>query len=154
MIHQQHFVKAQLFTERLLLSLDQCLLCFGGLVYLAVLLCLKPCCLETLKLMPLVQTVSVCSGSLQIMLPSTAVHLRLCGETLVWLSLTGNHAPMDFLHQSKSSRMEMNVELCPGDINKKMFVFVYRFSTKSWLSQTCQVCQKNMIFGVKCKHCR
>uniref|UniRef100_A0A8C1FCS5 non-specific serine/threonine protein kinase n=2 Tax=Cyprinus carpio TaxID=7962 RepID=A0A8C1FCS5_CYPCA len=29
-----------------------------------------------------------------------------------------------------------------------------RFSTKSWLSQTCQVCQKNMIFGVKCKHCR
>ncbi|XP_043085255.1 kinase suppressor of Ras 1 isoform X1 [Puntigrus tetrazona] len=30
----------------------------------------------------------------------------------------------------------------------------HRFSTKSWLSQTCQVCQKNMIFGVKCKHCR
>ncbi|MGH0173415.1 UNVERIFIED_CONTAM: hypothetical protein FKN15_065400 [Acipenser sinensis] len=29
-----------------------------------------------------------------------------------------------------------------------------RFSTKSWLSQTCQVCQKNMMFGVKCKHCR
>uniref|UniRef100_A0A3B4E263 non-specific serine/threonine protein kinase n=1 Tax=Pygocentrus nattereri TaxID=42514 RepID=A0A3B4E263_PYGNA len=31
---------------------------------------------------------------------------------------------------------------------------IFRFSTKSWLSQTCQVCQKNMIFGVKCKHCR
>uniref|UniRef100_A0A672NG03 Kinase suppressor of ras 1 n=1 Tax=Sinocyclocheilus grahami TaxID=75366 RepID=A0A672NG03_SINGR len=30
----------------------------------------------------------------------------------------------------------------------------HRFSTRSWLSQTCQVCQKNMIFGVKCKHCR
>lgn len=30
----------------------------------------------------------------------------------------------------------------------------HRFSTKSWLSQTCQVCQKNMMFGVKCKHCR
>uniref|UniRef100_A0A8C8F1Q0 non-specific serine/threonine protein kinase n=1 Tax=Oncorhynchus tshawytscha TaxID=74940 RepID=A0A8C8F1Q0_ONCTS len=29
-----------------------------------------------------------------------------------------------------------------------------KFSTKSWLSQTCQVCQKNMMFGVKCKHCR
>uniref|UniRef100_A0A671VK42 non-specific serine/threonine protein kinase n=1 Tax=Sparus aurata TaxID=8175 RepID=A0A671VK42_SPAAU len=29
-----------------------------------------------------------------------------------------------------------------------------QFSTKSWLSQTCQVCQKNMMFGVKCKHCR
>uniref|UniRef100_A0A8C7FHN8 Kinase suppressor of ras 1 n=1 Tax=Oncorhynchus kisutch TaxID=8019 RepID=A0A8C7FHN8_ONCKI len=30
----------------------------------------------------------------------------------------------------------------------------HRFSTKSWLSQTCQVCQKNMMFGVKCKHCK
>uniref|UniRef100_A0A674CK73 non-specific serine/threonine protein kinase n=1 Tax=Salmo trutta TaxID=8032 RepID=A0A674CK73_SALTR len=28
------------------------------------------------------------------------------------------------------------------------------FSTKSWLSQTCQVCHKNMMFGVKCKHCK
>uniref|UniRef100_A0A672M9I4 Kinase suppressor of ras 1b n=1 Tax=Sinocyclocheilus grahami TaxID=75366 RepID=A0A672M9I4_SINGR len=30
----------------------------------------------------------------------------------------------------------------------------HRFSTKSWLSQTCQVCKKNMMFGVKCKHCK
>ncbi|XP_037124310.1 kinase suppressor of Ras 1-like isoform X3 [Syngnathus acus] len=30
----------------------------------------------------------------------------------------------------------------------------HRFSTKSWLSQICQVCGKNMIFGVKCKHCK
>ncbi|KAM4795354.1 LOW QUALITY PROTEIN: kinase suppressor of Ras 1 [Rhinophrynus dorsalis] len=30
----------------------------------------------------------------------------------------------------------------------------HRFSTKSWLSQMCHVCQKNMMFGVKCKHCR
>ncbi|XP_030655270.1 kinase suppressor of Ras 1 isoform X3 [Nomascus leucogenys] len=30
----------------------------------------------------------------------------------------------------------------------------HRFSTKSWLSQVCHVCQKTMIFGVKCKHCR
>ncbi|XP_057357123.1 kinase suppressor of Ras 1 isoform X4 [Manis pentadactyla] len=29
-----------------------------------------------------------------------------------------------------------------------------RFSTKSWLSQVCHVCQKSMMFGVKCKHCR
>ncbi|EGV94352.1 Kinase suppressor of Ras 1 [Cricetulus griseus] len=29
-----------------------------------------------------------------------------------------------------------------------------RFSTKSWLSQVCNVCQKSMMFGVKCKHCR
>ncbi|MFT7800244.1 kinase suppressor of Ras 1-like isoform X1 [Arapaima gigas] len=33
-------------------------------------------------------------------------------------------------------------------------ILLRRFSTKSWLSQTCQVCQKNMMFGVKCKHCR
>ncbi|XP_013770666.1 kinase suppressor of Ras 1-like isoform X2 [Pundamilia nyererei] len=30
----------------------------------------------------------------------------------------------------------------------------HRFSTKSWLSQTCQVCSKSMMFGVKCKHCK
>ncbi|NXF31492.1 KSR1 Kinase, partial [Nyctibius bracteatus] len=30
----------------------------------------------------------------------------------------------------------------------------HRFSTKSWLSQICQVCQKSMMFGVKCKYCR
>ncbi|XP_060139066.1 kinase suppressor of Ras 1 [Zootoca vivipara] len=30
----------------------------------------------------------------------------------------------------------------------------HRFSAKSWLSQVCQVCQKSMMFGVKCKHCR
>ncbi|XP_042337657.1 kinase suppressor of Ras 1-like, partial [Plectropomus leopardus] len=28
------------------------------------------------------------------------------------------------------------------------------FSTKSWLSQMCQVCRKSMMFGVKCKHCK
>ncbi|XP_034557354.1 kinase suppressor of Ras 1-like isoform X2 [Notolabrus celidotus] len=30
----------------------------------------------------------------------------------------------------------------------------HRFSTKSWLSQTCQVCRRSMMFGVKCKHCK
>uniref|UniRef100_A0A669BCK1 Kinase suppressor of ras 1 n=1 Tax=Oreochromis niloticus TaxID=8128 RepID=A0A669BCK1_ORENI len=30
----------------------------------------------------------------------------------------------------------------------------HRFSTKSWLSKTCQVCSKSMMFGVKCKHCK
>ncbi|XP_041796352.1 kinase suppressor of Ras 1-like isoform X2 [Chelmon rostratus] len=30
----------------------------------------------------------------------------------------------------------------------------HRFSTKSWLSQMCQVCHKSMMFGVKCKHCK
>ncbi|XP_075891931.1 kinase suppressor of Ras 1-like isoform X2 [Nelusetta ayraudi] len=30
----------------------------------------------------------------------------------------------------------------------------HRFSTKSWLSQTCEVCCRSMMFGVKCKHCK
>ncbi|KAJ1185363.1 hypothetical protein NDU88_002156 [Pleurodeles waltl] len=30
----------------------------------------------------------------------------------------------------------------------------HRFSTKSWLTKVCQVCQKSMMFGVKCKHCK
>uniref|UniRef100_A0A8C5ER41 Kinase suppressor of Ras 1-like n=1 Tax=Gouania willdenowi TaxID=441366 RepID=A0A8C5ER41_GOUWI len=30
----------------------------------------------------------------------------------------------------------------------------HMFSTKSWLSQMCQVCCKSMMFGVKCKHCK
>ncbi|XP_075993772.1 kinase suppressor of Ras 1-like isoform X2 [Genypterus blacodes] len=30
----------------------------------------------------------------------------------------------------------------------------HRFSTRSWLSQTCQVCRRSMMFGVKCKHCK
>ncbi|XP_067253764.1 kinase suppressor of Ras 1 isoform X5 [Chanodichthys erythropterus] len=81
MIHQQHFVKAQLFTERLLLSLDQCLLCFGDNVT---------------------------------------------------------------VHRSSPQALRRDIGLA----------VTHRFSTKSWLSQTCQVCQKNMIFGVKCKHCR
>uniref|UniRef100_A0A672JM26 non-specific serine/threonine protein kinase n=1 Tax=Salarias fasciatus TaxID=181472 RepID=A0A672JM26_SALFA len=41
---------------------------------------------------------------------------------------------------------------CQTEPNKNLLLC--RFSTKSWLSQTCQVCQKNMMFGVKCKHCR
>uniref|UniRef100_A0A8C8GZE5 non-specific serine/threonine protein kinase n=1 Tax=Oncorhynchus tshawytscha TaxID=74940 RepID=A0A8C8GZE5_ONCTS len=39
-------------------------------------------------------------------------------------------------------------------INILLLSLLLRFSTKSWLSQTCQVCQKNMMFGVKCKHCK
>uniref|UniRef100_A0A8C7M7J8 non-specific serine/threonine protein kinase n=1 Tax=Oncorhynchus kisutch TaxID=8019 RepID=A0A8C7M7J8_ONCKI len=39
-------------------------------------------------------------------------------------------------------------------INILLLSLLLRFSTKSWLSQTCQVCHKNMMFGVKCKHCK
>ncbi|XP_032802970.2 kinase suppressor of Ras 2 isoform X3 [Petromyzon marinus] len=30
----------------------------------------------------------------------------------------------------------------------------HRFSTKYWMSQTCMVCAKGMLFGVKCKNCK
>uniref|UniRef100_A0A8C1JR17 non-specific serine/threonine protein kinase n=1 Tax=Cyprinus carpio TaxID=7962 RepID=A0A8C1JR17_CYPCA len=57
--------------------------------------------------------------------------------------------------KSHESQLGHRIEDTPTNKDIKMFfVCVYRFSTKSWLSQTCQVCQKNMIFGVKCKHCR
>ncbi|CAL8251276.1 unnamed protein product, partial [Boreogadus saida] len=29
----------------------------------------------------------------------------------------------------------------------------HRFSTKYWMSQTCIVCGKGMLFGLKCKNC-
>lgn len=29
-----------------------------------------------------------------------------------------------------------------------------RFSTKYWMSQTCTVCGKGMLFGLKCKNCK
>uniref|UniRef100_A0A669PIQ5 Kinase suppressor of ras 2 n=1 Tax=Phasianus colchicus TaxID=9054 RepID=A0A669PIQ5_PHACC len=30
----------------------------------------------------------------------------------------------------------------------------HRFSTKYWMSQTCTVCGKGMLFGLKCKNCK
>ncbi|XP_010772534.1 kinase suppressor of Ras 2-like [Notothenia coriiceps] len=30
----------------------------------------------------------------------------------------------------------------------------HRFSTKYWMSQTCIVCGKGMLFGLKCKNCK
>lgn len=32
--------------------------------------------------------------------------------------------------------------------------FFCRFSTKYWMSQTCTVCGKGMLFGLKCKNCK
>lgn len=33
-------------------------------------------------------------------------------------------------------------------------VSLHRFSTKYWMSQTCTVCGKGMLFGLKCKNCK
>ncbi|KAF7244324.1 Kinase suppressor of Ras 1 [Varanus komodoensis] len=54
------------------------------------------------------------------------------------------HNPKDHLPQGSPQTVRRNIGLS----------VTHRFSTKSWLSQSCQVCQKSMMFGVKCKHCR
>ncbi|XP_047191329.1 kinase suppressor of Ras 1-like isoform X2 [Scophthalmus maximus] len=48
------------------------------------------------------------------------------------------------IHRSSPKTMRRDIGLA----------ITHRFSTKSWLSQTCQVCHKSMMFGVKCKHCK
>nr|XP_029526595.1 kinase suppressor of Ras 1-like isoform X3 [Oncorhynchus nerka] len=62
------------------------------------------------------------------------------------------------LMEEHSSHLKNNMGLrrgSPQAVRRDIGLAVtHRFSTKSWLSQTCQVCQKNMMFGVKCKHCR
>ncbi|KAM6238960.1 LOW QUALITY PROTEIN: kinase suppressor of Ras 1 [Spheniscus humboldti] len=52
--------------------------------------------------------------------------------------------PIDFLSQGSPQTVRRDFGLA----------VTHRFSTKSWLSQICQVCQKSMMFGVKCKYCR
>lgn len=37
---------------------------------------------------------------------------------------------------------------------ESFFLCVCRFSTKYWMSQTCIVCGKGMLFGLKCKNCK
>uniref|UniRef100_A0A4W3I292 non-specific serine/threonine protein kinase n=1 Tax=Callorhinchus milii TaxID=7868 RepID=A0A4W3I292_CALMI len=69
-----------------------------------------------------------------------------------------------FFSQSSGSSHCLPTTPCPSDdysspksktqeCCESYFGFAPRFSTKSWLSQTCQVCQRSMMFGVKCKHC-
>uniref|UniRef100_A0A8B9GYK7 Kinase suppressor of ras 1a n=1 Tax=Astyanax mexicanus TaxID=7994 RepID=A0A8B9GYK7_ASTMX len=64
--------------------------------------------------------------------------------TVFLLSSVRPHADNIAVHRSSPQAVRRDIGLA----------VTHRFSTKSWLSQTCQVCQKNMIFGVKCKHCR
>lgn len=44
---------------------------------------------------------------------------------------------------SQSAWVKLTVSFC-----------VRRFSTKYWMSQTCTVCGKGMLFGLKCKNCK
>lgn len=60
--------------------------------------------------------------------------------------MTAHPALLDGLSVNRSS---------PQTLRRDIGLAVtHRFSTKSWLSQTCQVCRKSMMFGVKCKHCK
>ncbi|XP_028322766.1 kinase suppressor of Ras 1 isoform X3 [Gouania willdenowi] len=59
-------------------------------------------------------------------------------------TLLEEHSTVKTVHRSSPQTVRRDIGLA----------VTHRFSTKSWLSQTCQVCQKNMMFGVKCKHCR
>uniref|UniRef100_A0A8C9FC89 non-specific serine/threonine protein kinase n=1 Tax=Pavo cristatus TaxID=9049 RepID=A0A8C9FC89_PAVCR len=59
------------------------------------------------------------------------------------------------LTRSKSHESQLGNRI--DDVPPIKAVFIptgIQFSTKSWLSQICQVCQKSMMFGVKCKYCR
>ncbi|XP_030215065.1 kinase suppressor of Ras 2 isoform X3 [Gadus morhua] len=41
-----------------------------------------------------------------------------------------------------------------NSIKHSSVVLGHRFSTKYWMSQTCIVCGKGMLFGLKCKNCK
>uniref|UniRef100_A0A8C8RK92 non-specific serine/threonine protein kinase n=1 Tax=Pelusios castaneus TaxID=367368 RepID=A0A8C8RK92_9SAUR len=57
--------------------------------------------------------------------------------------------------KSHESQLGNRIDEVPPMVRRDIGLSVtHRFSTKSWLSQMCQVCQKSMMFGVKCKHCR
>uniref|UniRef100_A0A8C5PKW9 non-specific serine/threonine protein kinase n=1 Tax=Leptobrachium leishanense TaxID=445787 RepID=A0A8C5PKW9_9ANUR len=62
------------------------------------------------------------------------------------------------LKRSKSHESQLDVphpQGSPQMLRRDIGISVtHRFATKSWLSQVCHVCQKSMMFGVKCKHCR
>uniref|UniRef100_A0A8C3RZ52 non-specific serine/threonine protein kinase n=1 Tax=Chelydra serpentina TaxID=8475 RepID=A0A8C3RZ52_CHESE len=62
------------------------------------------------------------------------------------------------LTRSKSHESQLGNRIDEGSpqmVRRDIGISVtHRFSTKSWLSQICHVCQKSMMFGVKCKHCR
>uniref|UniRef100_A0A8C6ZG37 KSR1 Kinase n=1 Tax=Nothoprocta perdicaria TaxID=30464 RepID=A0A8C6ZG37_NOTPE len=60
------------------------------------------------------------------------------------------------LTRSKSHESQLELSQGSPQMVRRDFglAVTHRFSTKSWLSQICQVCQKSMMFGVKCKYCR
>uniref|UniRef100_A0A7N8XGS6 Kinase suppressor of ras 1b n=1 Tax=Mastacembelus armatus TaxID=205130 RepID=A0A7N8XGS6_9TELE len=58
-------------------------------------------------------------------------------------------------HESQLANTEdPAIHSSPQSMRDIGLTVTHRFSTRSWLSETCQVCRKNMMFGVKCKHCK
>ncbi|XP_029373273.1 kinase suppressor of Ras 1-like [Echeneis naucrates] len=81
-------------------------------------------------------------------LPSPALSARTPGPVPAsapyFLPATPTLLDNVMMHRSSPQTMRRDIGLS----------VTHRFSTKSWLSQTCQVCHRGMMFGVKCKHCK
>ncbi|XP_072312461.1 kinase suppressor of Ras 1-like isoform X2 [Eucyclogobius newberryi] len=84
--------------------------------------------------------------------PVAALQLNGCGTTSdeprspLYTRTPGPYYQPDSSSQHKGSHHSLGRDLG--------LTVNHRFSTKSWFSQTCQVCHKSVMFGVKCKHCK
>ncbi|XP_054895540.1 kinase suppressor of Ras 2 isoform X4 [Poeciliopsis prolifica] len=60
------------------------------------------------------------------------------------------------VHAETSSANTLSVPRWSPQIPRRDFgnSIKHRFSTKYWMSQTCIVCGKGMLFGLKCKNCK
>uniref|UniRef100_H3BDR1 Kinase suppressor of ras 1 n=1 Tax=Latimeria chalumnae TaxID=7897 RepID=H3BDR1_LATCH len=72
-------------------------------------------------------------------------------RSIVNLLRMGALCPISFFLEDTLNVPRGSPQMVRRDIGLSV---THRFATRSWLSQTCQVCHKNMMLGVKCKHCR
>ncbi|XP_040901860.1 kinase suppressor of Ras 1-like isoform X2 [Toxotes jaculatrix] len=77
-------------------------------------------------------------------LPSARAHGPVPASAPYMMPATPTLLDSMTIHRSSPQTMRRDIGLA----------ITHRFSTKSWLSQVCQVCHKSMMFGVKCKHCK
>ncbi|XP_055081918.1 kinase suppressor of Ras 1-like isoform X2 [Periophthalmus magnuspinnatus] len=84
--------------------------------------------------------------------PVAALQLNGFGTTSDDLrSPLSARTPGPYYHTDSSSKLKGSPQTLRRDLG---LTVTHRFSTKSWFSQTCQVCHKSVMFGVKCKHCK
>ncbi|XP_047450990.1 kinase suppressor of Ras 1-like isoform X2 [Mugil cephalus] len=86
---------------------------------------------------------------------ATAIQINNCGNSLeesaLRSPLSARTLPAGPILLDNMSMQRSSPRTMRRDIG---LAVTHRFSTKSWLSQMCQVCNKNVMFGVKCKHCK